>query len=288
MRFFRLIALLGVCLVLGGMAPQKARGQDQGEKGNDKVLARVDDMVITVRDLEHMISLLPAYYLTRPGSKEVNKKALLDKLINEMLIEREAKKLNLEQRQDYQQRRKSLLRELMVDVFLKKLREDKDTEANQRRFYEENIDRYSYPEEVHIAIINLQKSKEESEVIFKMAEAGKDFAELARTYSVSPTAKKGGDMGWRSRRELSDALSEVVFSMKKGQIKGPIKDRGGYVIVKLLDHKKTRPIPFERIRTKIYNDYALKLRDDEIARLRKAAEISVDGESLKRVRVRRG
>jgi hypothetical protein len=37
----------------------------------------------------------------------------------------------------------------------------------------------------------------------------------------------------------------------------------------------------------VANDYALKLRDDEIARLRKAAKIHVDKEALDKLAIRR-
>jgi len=276
MAFIRVIICFAACLLLGGPIVSIAHTEE---------LARVDDMVVTVDDFEHMISILPQYYLQRPGSDTVDKKKLLDKLLNEELIAREAKKLDLEKRDDYRKRLESVLRELLVSVYIKKLYEDKNTEENQRAFYEANIDWYTSPAKVRLRVITLQKSEEDSKEIFKMAKGGKDFAELARTYSASPTAKKGGDMGWRPKRRLSKALAKVVFSMKKGEIRGPIKDRGGYQIVKLLDRQEAQAIPFKQIKTKIYNDYALTLRDDEIARLRKAAEIHVNNETLSRIRV---
>jgi len=278
MAFIRVIICFAACLLLGGPVVSIAHTEE---------LARVDDMVFTVDDFKHMLSLLPQYYLQRPGSDTVDKKKLLDKLLNEELIAREAKKLDLEKRDDYRKRLESILRKLLVDVYIKKLYEDRNTEENQRAFYEANIDRYTSAAKVRLRVITLQKSEEDSKEIFEMAKGGKDFAELARTYSASPTAKNGGDMGWRSKRRLSGALANVVFSMKKGEIRGPIKVKGmgGFQIVKLLDRREAQAIPFKRIKTKIYNDYALKLRDGEIARLRKAAKIHVNNETLSRIRV---
>jgi len=252
-----------------------------------KELARVDDIVIEVSDFEHMISLLPDYYLREKNSNKINKNRLLDKLINETLIAREAKKINIQEREDFKRRLESLTRELLVDVYIKKLMEEKNTEANQRAYREENKEKYSAPEQVRVAVITLQKPEKEAQEIYERVKKGEDFAELARTYSVSASAKNGGDMGFRSKRNLSEDIAEAAFSMKKGEIRGPIKGRGGFHIVKLVDRKDAELIPFESIRTKIYSDYGIKLRDDEIARLRKAAEIHVEEDVLKAVEVRR-
>ncbi len=277
--FTRIVMLCAVCLIFPGTAIPVAVSEE---------LATVDDIVIQDSDFKHMVSLLPFYWRSNVGKKQVDKQKLLDKYINEVLIAREAKKLNVGQRQDYKKRLESLKRELLVDVYLKKLSEDKNTEANQRKYQHDNKEQYTVPEKVRIAVITLQRSEDEAKEILERIKKGEDFAELARAHSVSRSAKKGGDMGFRTRRDLKKGLADVAFSMKKGELKGPIKtkDMGGFHIIKLLDRKEKELIEFDKIRTKISNDYALKLRDDEIARLRKGARINVNGEILESIEIR--
>jgi peptidyl-prolyl cis-trans isomerase C len=248
-------------------------------------LAKVDDVVIKDSDFMHMVSLLPSYWRQPNKEKGIDKGKLLDKLINEILIAREARKLNLEERDDYKQRLESVKRELLVDVYLKKLYEGQNTEANQRKYQQENKDRFSTPEMARIALITV-RTKEEAQEVLNKIKNGEDFAELAKTHSIGAAADNGGDMGFLSKRGLSRLRAEVAFSMKKGEIKGPVEASGGYNIIKLLDRKDRELIPYENIRSKVANDYALKLRDDEIARLRKAAKIHVDKEALDKLAIR--
>lgn len=68
------------------------------------------------------------------------------------------------------------------------------------------------------------------------ARSGEDFTMLARRYSQEPGAgRTGGDLGFFTRGQMVKPFSEVVFSMKPGEIRGPVKTRFGYHIIKLLE-----------------------------------------------------
>jgi len=60
-----------------------------------------------------------------------------------------------------------------------------------------------------------------------------DFAELAKTYSEIPSSEAFFKHG-----ELSQKKENVIFSAKKGDIVGPIKDNDGIHIVKILDQRQ--------------------------------------------------
>ncbi|MDQ8037606.1 MAG: peptidylprolyl isomerase [Pedobacter sp.] len=64
--------------------------------------------------------------------------------------------------------------------------------------------------------------------------AGKDFAQVAATYSNAETALKGGDLGWRKAAQLPTLFAEQAEKMKAGEVAGPLRTPGGFHIIKLL------------------------------------------------------
>jgi peptidyl-prolyl cis-trans isomerase SurA len=95
------------------------------------------------------------------------------------------------------------------------------------------------------------------------AQAGEDFAKLAREYSEdAATRADGGDLGFIGRDILPKPLEELVFSMKTGDIRGPVRADRGFHIIKLVD-KRTKPAkPFAEVQDEI----RIRLRQREMER----------------------
>jgi len=66
---------------------------------------------------------------------------------------------------------------------------------------------------------------------------GAPFPLLAQQFSSSPTAAKGGDMGWVREGELRPEIDQVIQQMEKGNLSKPIQVPGGVYVVALLDKK---------------------------------------------------
>ena len=272
MRLIKTAFLWIVCFVFLGVPVSGAISEH---------LVTMDDLVIDDTDFMYRLELRKAGgHLPRNFDKE----RFLDSIIDVELIAREAKRLNLEERKDYKERLEWLKKDLLVDVYLKRLREGKDNEANHRNYYEENKSKYTAPEKVRIAFISVE-SPEKAEEIIEKARKGEDFAELAKAYSTDVTATKGGDLGFQPRRALGETFSNVAFNMKKGEIGGPIYKNGKYHIIKLIDRKDAEVIRFEDVRRKVASDYATGLWKAEKARLRKDAKIQINKEALDKLKV---
>jgi peptidyl-prolyl cis-trans isomerase SurA len=72
--------------------------------------------------------------------------------------------------------------------------------------------------------------------VLNRARAGDDFTSLAKKYSQQPGADRtGGDLGFFTADRMVRPFSEAVFSMKPGEIRGPVKTQFGYHIIKLLE-----------------------------------------------------
>jgi peptidyl-prolyl cis-trans isomerase D len=76
--------------------------------------------------------------------------------------------------------------------------------------------------------------EEEAQRLLKQAQSGAvDFIELAKTYSDIPSSP-----AFFTHGELSPAKEKAVFSAKKGEIVGPIRDYDGIHLIKILDQRQ--------------------------------------------------
>ena len=61
------------------------------------------------------------------------------------------------------------------------------------------------------------------------------------------TAKNGGDLGMVEKDKLPEGLGDTLLSMKPGDIKGPLRTRMGFRIVKLVAKEDEKTKPFEEV-----------------------------------------
>ena len=268
MRILRWFSVCSVVILIGGITLAASIE-----------LAKVDDFTITDSYFKQRLEIFPEH-----NRIKVDKVKFLNKLIDEELLLREAAKLNIQEKQEYKIRLEAIKRELSVDVYMDQYLKEQNTEENQKKYYEENKEKYMSPEMVRLSII-IVKTEEEAKNILKKIEEGKDFAELAKEYSIGPTASKGGDISLRPRKAMKKEFADIVSNMKIGEIKGPVRTEDDYSIVKLTDRKEQGVVPFVNVKNKIANDYAKKLSEDKISGLRKAAKLQINSAELDKVTI---
>lgn len=109
-------------------------------------------------------------------------------------------------------------------------------------------------EEVHLAHIiiripegaspeTLNKLRMKAVSIDDQAKAGRDFAQLAATYSESNDAMQGGDLGFRPLDSLPQVMSSAIANLKPGQVSDVVRSPSGFHIVKLIAHKGGSALP---------------------------------------------
>jgi peptidyl-prolyl cis-trans isomerase C len=156
---------------------------------------------------------------------------------------------------------------LQKDLKLRKLLEDKYgievTEKDAKDYYQKNEARFEQPEQVkarHILIKTekgadqaaLDKAKKRAEDIAKEAKkSGTDFAKLAEEKSEGPSASRGGDLGFFTRRRMVPEFSEAAFNMKTGEISDPVKTQFGYHVIKVEEKKEAGKVPYDEAKEKI-------------------------------------
>ncbi len=98
--------------------------------------------------------------------------------------------------------------------------------------------------------------KAKAEGILKRAQAGEDFAKLAKDFSQDPgSAAQGGDLGWSERKAWVAPFAEAAFSMKVDEIRGPVKTQFGYHILKLAGIQPATVKTFEQSKADMETEY---------------------------------
>lgn len=132
-------------------------------------------------------------------------------------------------------------------------------EATLRHRYEEEKARFVSPDQrlaSHILISTGSDAKAAEAKAAKLAaeakQPGADFAALAKANSEDPGSKDaGGDLGWVEKGVMVKPFEDALFSMKAGDIVGPIKTEFGYHVLKLREIKGGEGRPFEQVRDQL-------------------------------------
>jgi len=162
------------------------------------------------------------------------------------------------------------------------------TAEQTKKFYDENLERFSEPESVrasHILIgVDPKATAEEKQTARKKADdllvqvkGGADFAEVAKKESSCPSAKKGGDLGEFSQGQMVKPFEEVAFGLKQGELSGVVETQFGYHIIKATGRTEAGTVPFDQVKEKIeehLKEVAVQKQViAEVAALKKAAKI---------------
>ncbi len=62
-----------------------------------------------------------------------------------------------------------------------------------------------------------------------------EFSAAAIRYSDSPNALEGGDLGWRSLDEVPPAFTDVIKTLKPGQVSQPLRGVSGFQLLKVVE-----------------------------------------------------
>lgn len=149
--------------------------------------------------------------------------------------------------------------ELDIDAFAAKA---DVSEAALRQYYEENKSRYTQPGRRHARHILFaaggddKAAEARAKKAAERAAAGEDFATLARELSEDPGSKEsGGDLGDAERGDFVGPFADAVWSMKPGEVRGPVKTEFGWHVIKLESVSAETTKPFEDVRAELESEY---------------------------------
>lgn len=208
--------------------------------------------------------------------------------------------------------KKDLTEEVKMKKLAKELINSEVSDADTKKYYNDNIKQFKYPEKVRASHILIAVNPEEIEEIITsdkenaglskeeikkkvdaelaskkekadklLAEAKKDpsqFAKLAKENSDdTTTAVKGGDLGFFAAQEMVPEFSKAAFAMKPNTISNVVKTNFGYHIIMVTDRMAAGQQPYEKVKNDIKgfleNQKQLEAIDQLVESLKKNATI---------------
>ncbi len=145
--------------------------------------------------------------------------------------------------------------ELDIDAFAAKVT---ITDEQLHQYYEENKARYTQAGRRHARHILIEvgddaaAAEARAKRAYERANAGEDFAKLARELSADPGSKEsGGDLGFAERGDFVAPFADAVWSMKPGEIRGPVKTEFGWHVIKLEGVAEESVRSFDEVRAEL-------------------------------------
>jgi peptidyl-prolyl cis-trans isomerase C len=152
-----------------------------------------------------------------------------------------------------------LIRETSGDV--------KISDADAKKYYDDNPDQFEQPEQVHVSHILLltqdpvtkaplppDKKKEKLDLIKQIRDRalkGEDFGKLAKQYSEDPGSKDIGGEYTFGRGKMVPEFEAAAFSLQTNQISDVVETQYGYHIIKLLEKLPAAKVEFAKIEPRI-------------------------------------
>ena len=133
-------------------------------------------------------------------------------------------------------------------------------------YYNAHPDDFKVDDQVKLRMIVLTKPSTDDtntlalarEIVQKI-KAGATFAEMAGVYSQSSQTHQGGDWGWVDRSVLRKELSDIAFTMNRGQVSDPVDTPDNVYIMLVEDKSAAHTKPLADVRDEI--EKTLKIMD---------------------------
>lgn len=216
---------------------------------NKIVAAKVNNHIISAQDVLNAVNTLPENVKTKPLSEIYPR--IINELINKHLITKRAynEKLDLDQNvlNLIQKNKDSILAKYWLNNYIK----NETSEENIKNFYNEYVKSFQEYTEVNASHI-LVKTKDEAVSIINKLNSKSQFSELAKTFSIGPSGKNGGNLGWFGPGQMVKEFEKAAFLIEKGNIsQKPIKTKFGFHVIKVNDIRKAKPKKLYEIKKNI-------------------------------------
>jgi peptidyl-prolyl cis-trans isomerase C len=261
-------------------------------------LAKIDDVTITLGELQERINRQSPYIRARYTSLE-QKKEFLDSLIRFEVLAKEALRRGLDKDPEVVRTMKQvMIQKLMRDELDLKITADTVTDAEMKAYYDANLADYVKPEEVRVSAI-IVKNRAQAERVAQEArgEAGKTnkgFRDLVSRYSQDEDSKlRGGDMRYfdAQTKDLPAKVVQAAFALINTGDVSPAIDAGNatWYVLKQTGRRRAMTKSFDdakpTIRNKLFRDKRVAAQKDFVDQLRTAAKIEINDTNLAKVRI---
>lgn len=208
--------------------------------------------------------------------------------------------------------KKDVAEQVKIKKLAETLGEVNISDAEARKFYNDNKARFNHPEQVKASHILIAANRGDLEEIIKAENEGKElseaelkakvdekikekrakaeeilaevkkdttkFAKIAKDKSEDPgTAVNGGDLGFFPRGKMVPEFEKAAFGLKPNSVSEIVETPYGYHIIFVTDRKEAGQEPFEKVQNDIKdylkNQIQVEKVDELVESLKKNATI---------------
>ena len=180
----------------------------------------------------------------------------------------------------YETRQEEFFTDETVDLEFLEIRRDhlaENVEINEddlQLYYEGARNRYLQDEQrraSHILVPfgeDKDAAREQVNALTARINAGEPFDDLAKQYSMDgTTSNNGGDLGLKPQSQMLPALGLAIFSMREGEVRGPVETDFGFHVVKLDEIAEGGPLPLEQVRAELERELRDRQADADFREL---------------------
>lgn len=232
------------------------------------VIAKVNKKEIKLGHLILTASNLPENYKDLPNDYVFN--LILDQIIKQEIISQNFQgndlilNLNLENQK----------RTLKASQAMNEILNDYPTEKDLNEAYE-NIKRSFVNQKEYNASHILLETKNDAIDILNQLKEGKKFEDLAKNYSIGPSAKNGGSLGWFSTGQMVPEFEAAALMLEIEEVSSPIETQFGWHIIKL-NNQRIKSIPkLKELRGEITQSLQQEFIESYINKIAEKMEIEI-------------
>ena len=280
----------------------KKKGKSKSGGGDpSQVVAKVDDAVITVGDVQERINKQSPFVRARYTTNE-KKKEFLDSLIRFEVMANEAERRGYDKDPEVLR----VMKQQMISKFLQKdfeskLKVEDVPDADVEKYYKEHPAEFNQKDEVRGSEVTV-KDKAKADKAYAEAKAlpktavvptpdQKQFKDIVNKYSDDEDAKqRAGDLGFfdKESTRYPKPFVDAAFKLAEvGDVAQPIKTDKGWSVVRLTQKRPgfNRPLAEvkRQIQQRLFRDTRTKAMDNFVADLKKKSTIEVNEANLGKV-----
>jgi len=219
----------------------------------NKVYAVVNGENITASDI--------AVALRDPRIKfdtlqEVQKKQVLDNIIEQKLLAQKAFKSGIVKSAEFKKELEKVKQNLAYQIWIRDLSKTVEvTDKEVKAHYSKNKAKYITPLELKASHILVKTEKEANEIIKKLSNS-KDkkisFTKMAKEKSTGPSGSNGGELGWFTKDKMLPEFSAAAEKLKVGEVsKKAVQTQYGFHVIYLDDKKTSTSLSYEKIKSQL-------------------------------------
>ncbi|HLD87762.1 MAG TPA: peptidyl-prolyl cis-trans isomerase [Candidatus Omnitrophota bacterium] len=247
------------------------------------VLVRVGGWTLTGPQFEERLKLLkeglPDFDPTKPGSKE----ALLNELIRQQLLVKDAENSGLARESDITEAVEDFRRTLLVQKLANQLTKDiVADEKEAQEYYDQNKDLFVESMQYTVREIVVSDETAAKNILVQLLQ-GADFSETAKAQSKAKTASGGGALPAFTKAPF-EVMQSAITNLDAGGVSSVFKGPEGFYIVKVDSKKGGAMKPFAEVKQDLIAGLTLRKQQkailDHINQLAEKTKVEINQELL--------